>query len=629
VAFTLRPLSVRMNSVIRLSVLFVFLAAVSARAACTVCTSFEPGTNWGTVSSDNLREASGMAASARNPGVLWTHNDGSRARLFGLSTNGALLATFNFSQPIDDFEDIAVGGGFIYIADIGGSQSLTETRSQIRVLRAPEPSVVLEWAANPVSMDLAQVQSFTLNYPDGSYDAETLWFDPVSSALFVVTKEASGARVYRADLASSTLEFVTSLDFPRASGGDISADGSQIALRREEAAILWERCANESLADALARAGRILSVIGPPAEENGEAIAFLRDGTGYATISEGSNPSVYFFQSTCPIPTRFTQPLSDVTGILGGTARLSAYAVGYPAPSFVWRFKGGVLAGETNSFLTLANVSPAHAGLYELTASNPHGVATTSATLALITKPDLRITEVQSAPSTLAGVETADWWELTNFEDQSVSLGGWRFNDDSGDFVDPFVFPQGVTIGPRESVVFVEGLAENEFRAWWGVPVSVRVITYAGSRLGFGANGDGIRLWNNFTTDPLDTVASVNFNTATVGVSFNYDPGTGQFGAPSQLGVNGVFRSFLANDIGSPGRITAPPTSPTLQVTRDATSIDIMFEASAGRRYTLEVQDNNNGWSPTGDEHVAAANALASFTKPITAAPRFFRVRVE
>ena len=607
----------------------LFLAILSVQAACEVCNSFEPGTNWGAVLSGNIREASGLAASARNPGVLWTHNDGQRARVFGLSTNGALLATFNFSQPIDDFEDIAIGGGFIYIADIGGSQSLTGTRSQIRILRAPEPDVALEWAANPVSMDLSQVESFTFTYPDGSYDAETLWFDSVSNHVFVITKEAAAARVYRADLESGVLEFVASLDFPRASGGDISADGSQIGLRREEAAMLWERCDNEPLTDALARAGKVLPVIGPPGEENGEALAFLRDGTGYMTISEGSNPAVYFFQATCPIPARFTAPLSDVTGILGGAARLNAYAVGYPAPSFIWKFQGQVLGGETNAFLALANVAPAHAGLYELTASNEYAVVTTSGTLSLITKPDLRITEAQAAPSTVPGVATADWWELTSFEDQPVSLGGWRFNDSEGELANPFVFPKGVTIAPRESIVFVEGITENAFRSWWGVPAGVQVIPYSGNGLGFGANGDGIRLWNNFTTNAPDTVAAVNFNSATLGVTFNYNPVTGQFGTLSQVGVNGAFRSALANDIGSPGRILAPPAVPLLEILREGDSIRIGFAASVGRRYTLEVQGNNDGWSPTGDEFLAGGDTAASFTKAITSEPRFFRLRVE
>ncbi|HKQ38456.1 MAG TPA: lamin tail domain-containing protein [Verrucomicrobiae bacterium] len=613
---------------IRSSVVFILLSVLSARAACDVCTSFEPGTNWGTVTSGNIREASGIAASARNPGVLWTHNDGPRSRIFALSTNGALLATYNFSQPVDDFEDVAVGGGYVYMGDIGGSQSLTGTRSSIRILRAPEPPVNLEWAVNPVSIDLGQVEVFTLPYPDGSYDAETVWFDSVSNAVYVVTKDPSSARIYRADLQASTLEFVTSLNFPLVSGGDISADGSKIALRREHAALLWGRCDGEPIADALARTGIAIPVIGPPTEPNGEGIGFLRDGTGYVTISEGQNQPIYFFQATCPMPPRFTLPLSDLTGILGGSVRLSAYAVGYPPPVFEWLFKGDLLTDETNSLLNLSTLAPAQGGLYQLTASNAHGKVTTEATLTIITKPDLRITEVESAPTSPAGVTTADWWELTSFERQPVSLGGWRFNDNAGGLTDPFVFPQGLTIHPGESLVLAEGITEAQFRAWWGIPLDVRVVTYAGNGLGFGAAGDGIRLWNNFTTDPLDTVASVNFGSATTGVTFNYNPMTGQFGGLSQLGVNGVFRAAAAPDVGSPGRILSPPASPQLKVSRNNSSLQVTFNAEFGRRYSLEVLDST-GWSPTGDVFEANANTQASFEKPISLGNRFFRVRVD
>ena len=608
--------------------LILLLVGLSAEAECTVCTSFEAGTNWGTVLNSNIREASGIAASARNPGVVWSHNDGPRSRIYALSTNGATLATYNFSQPVDDFEDIAVGGGYIWMGDIGGSQSLTGTRAQIRILRAPEPTVNLEWAANPVSVDLGQVETFTLSYPDGSYDAETVWYDAVSNAVFVVTKESAHARVYQANFAGSVLDFVASVPFSIASGGDISPDGSQIVLRREDAAVLWSRCEGESVGDALTRAPVGIPVIGPPTEPNGEGISFLRDGTGYVTISEGVNPAVYFFQSTCSAPPRFTLPLADLTGLLGGSVRLNAYAVGYPAPTFEWRFKDQVLPDETNSFLILSDLAPANAGLYQVTASNVHGSVSSSATLAIISKPDLRITEAMSQPTSPTGVSTADWWELTSFESQPVSLGGWRFNDNTGGLIDPFIIPQGVTIRPHESMVFVEGLTEAQFRAWWGVQTSVQIVTYAGNGLGLGANGDGLRLWNNFTTDAADTVASVNFGVATVGVSFNYDPVTGQFGALSRLGVNGVFRAATANDIGSPGRILAPASSPVLQVTREGSSIRIAFNGSVGRRYSLEVKDET-GWSPTGDSYFATNNTQASFLKAITSDPRFFRVTVE
>src|SRR5690349_7694120 len=92
-------------------VLAVLLAGSSrAQAACTVCADFQPGTVAGTVSVTALTEASGIAASARNLGVLWTHNDGSRGKIYALSTNGALLATFDVNN-VDDLEDVAVGPG--------------------------------------------------------------------------------------------------------------------------------------------------------------------------------------------------------------------------------------------------------------------------------------------------------------------------------------------------------------------------------------------------------------------------------------------------------------------------------------------------------------------------------------
>jgi hypothetical protein len=258
-----------------------------------------------------LSEASGLAASARNLGVLWTHNDGARKKFYTISTNASLLATFKLNESVDDVEDIAVGPGpvsglsYLHIGDIGGKTGTNNVRGDVKVIRIPEPAVDLAWAGNARTADFESVESFTLTYPDGSYDAETLLVDPVSGDLLVVTKQPDVARVYRANLtdatnhATLTMEFVRSVAFSKASGGDVSADGTQIALRREDAARLWSRSDKEPIGDALARTGDPIPVIGPPTEPNGEAIAFLRKGIGYVTISEGKDPSIYFFKSGC------------------------------------------------------------------------------------------------------------------------------------------------------------------------------------------------------------------------------------------------------------------------------------------------------------------------------------------
>ena len=247
----------------------------SLRAACTGCTTFGAGTNWGTITIGNLKEASGIAASRRNSGVLWTHNDGTRQSVYAVSTNGARLATFNLTLNVDDVEDVAVGPGpvaglsYVYFGDIGGSQQTNGFRSSVNVLRVAEPFVDLAWESAPHSTDFSGVERFTLTYPSGSYDAETLMVDPISGDVFVVTKQNGAARVYSVSLAGATnnatlpLVFVREVAFDQASGGDISADGTQIVLRKETFATIWQRCDEETVGTAMGRAGVTIPIFCP------------------------------------------------------------------------------------------------------------------------------------------------------------------------------------------------------------------------------------------------------------------------------------------------------------------------------------------------------------------------------
>src|SRR5688572_8135574 len=107
-----------------LAAALVGIAGISrAAGACPTCEDYLPGIVWGVPSINALSEASGIAASARNPGVLWTHNDGSRKRVYAVSTNGATLSNFNFDLDLDDLEDMAVGPGhsagtpYLYFGD--------------------------------------------------------------------------------------------------------------------------------------------------------------------------------------------------------------------------------------------------------------------------------------------------------------------------------------------------------------------------------------------------------------------------------------------------------------------------------------------------------------------------------
>lgn len=234
--------------------------------------------------------------------------------------------------------------------------------------------------------------------------------------------------------------------------------------------------------------------------------------------------------------------------------------------------------------------------------------------------PDLRITEVQSSTAPSPDLPTSDWWELTNFEGQPVDISGWRFNDNAGGWDTGFTFGP-LVLAPGETIIFVEDLTLEQFRAWWGdlnLPAGCRIITYSGSGFSFGAAGDGVRLWKDAVSAP---VASVDFGAALNGVSFNYDPETGVFGEPSALGKNGVIKAAAAPDIGSPGRIRAPEeiTVPWLTSRLVGDRIRLEFAAGAGRTYSLQSNTalGSGVWINTGDTWQPTSSQVIAIEKQV------------
>jgi hypothetical protein len=262
-------------------------------------TRFTIGGGTGVIEDPALSELSGIAASRMNPGLLWVHNDGRRSELYLVSTNGQLYGTFIFGQAATDFEDIAIGPGpagidYVHVGDIGDN---AVARTEVQVFRFAEPNMT-----QPVNDLIAANETvITLTYPDGAHDAEALLVDPISGDLFVVTKEAGAFRTYKATQAQLNsgelvqLTLALSGNFGPVSGGDISPDGTQIILRHEDEARLWQRKPGDSVEAALARASEKIPVIATPSEPNGEGVTFAPDSRSYYTISEGLLPIIYFF----------------------------------------------------------------------------------------------------------------------------------------------------------------------------------------------------------------------------------------------------------------------------------------------------------------------------------------------
>lgn len=256
-----------------------------------------------------LNEISGMAASIKNPGCFWVHNDsGDDARLYLINKDGRIVCFVNLmTEHTDnrDWEDIAVGPGpaegesYIYIGEIG---DLGKKYSEKYIFRIVEPEVDMGADYSTLNIAGSKISTITFDYADGPRDAEILLIDPDTKDLYVITKREDRVQVYLFAYPQNYEEKIiierssVTLPFRMANGGDISADGREILLKNLTNVYYWKREEGESVLEALARPPEVLPYTKEP---QGEAIGWFRDGSAYLTVSEkkdGITPVIYLYK---------------------------------------------------------------------------------------------------------------------------------------------------------------------------------------------------------------------------------------------------------------------------------------------------------------------------------------------
>ena len=251
----------------------------------------------GNIENRDINEASGLAASINRTNMLWTHNDsGDSATLFLINQYGASVAQYSLKGAKNrDWEDIATGPGpddeksYIYVGDIGDNKAQHEIKTIYRV-------------EEPQSLSATEITDFDVinfKYPDGKRDAESLFVDPLSKDIYILSKREDKIGVYVASYPQSTTEVITleklsSIPYRQTVAADISADGQEILLKTYYKVFYWKRN-NRSISETLSS---------PPIsvkyqiEPQGEAIAWKRDGLGFYTLSEkrmGIEPVLYYY----------------------------------------------------------------------------------------------------------------------------------------------------------------------------------------------------------------------------------------------------------------------------------------------------------------------------------------------
>jgi hypothetical protein len=239
---------------------------------------------------EKLSEVSGLAASIRNPNLLWTHNDsGNEPEVYLINDSLSIKLTCRLAGIENrDWEDIAVGPGpdagttYVYVGDIGDNVGRYNFKM---IYRFEEPDLL---TADTSYIEVNRFDTIVFQLPDERKDAETLMVDPKTKDIFIISKRERPVTIYRIENPQNSgdtliAEKVATFNREYIVAGDISADGSEMLLKNMDNVYYWRLEGAEGIVEALKRQPKILLY---NKESQGEAIAFKYDGSGYYTLSE-------------------------------------------------------------------------------------------------------------------------------------------------------------------------------------------------------------------------------------------------------------------------------------------------------------------------------------------------------
>jgi len=150
----------------------------------------------GRIEDSGIREASGMARSQRESGLLWVINDnGAQAIVHAMDHSGARLGEFKLLKSHNaDWEDLASfrldDTPYLMVADIGDNDAKRDQRT-LYFVEEPSPEkkdkAKLDWQVDYV-------------YPDGPRDAESAAVDIDGQRALILSKRDIPPRLYEVPL---------------------------------------------------------------------------------------------------------------------------------------------------------------------------------------------------------------------------------------------------------------------------------------------------------------------------------------------------------------------------------------------------------------------------------------------
>ncbi len=256
-----------------------------------------------------ISESSGVIASRKYPGLLWTINDSGGAPVLFLSdSSGASLGAFPVPSATNvDWEALGRGpcgaGECLYIGDTGDN---TERRRSVTLYRMPEPPPL----SPPRDAVASGSSSLQVEYPDQAHDVEALYVEPDGSVMLVTKGRRGGVLTFRVPASAwaqrtvakavrvDSLPIAASLPIGRVvTDAAISPDGRLVAVRTYRELWFFTRATDGHL--SLDPARPVCDVTG--LQRQGEAVDWWQGDTLVLTSERGSARAGTIVMVRCPV----------------------------------------------------------------------------------------------------------------------------------------------------------------------------------------------------------------------------------------------------------------------------------------------------------------------------------------
>ena len=272
-------------------------------------------TESGHLQAAKLVEASGLAASRRQLGLLWAINDsGNEPRLFALAADGSDLGQVTMAGVKNvDWEDLAAftwnGEPWLLVADVGDNPG---RRSHVVLHALPEPQADDQ---GRYAGTVRPAWSLTFTYPDGPRDCEAVAVDETAERILLLSKRSEPPVLYSLPLGPAVDEALhvatvigplatlppptaTDLLLPygryrsQPTAMDLSADSSELLVLTYRHAYLLRRDPGQGWIAVLAKPMQAIELPDLFTLAQREAACFSPDGKSLFVTGEGTGAAL-------------------------------------------------------------------------------------------------------------------------------------------------------------------------------------------------------------------------------------------------------------------------------------------------------------------------------------------------